>query len=409
MTGKKRHIEAQLLELMQQFPCVAILGPRQVGKTTLIKKIVPNAQHFDLERRSDFTRISGDPDFFLSQHKETISIDEAQLCPDLFPALRVAIDERRNKKGQYLISGSSSPELLHHISESLAGRVAMVYLGGLQGTEIESLLVSQFYSLVSTGKNEKLLNLKKPQDNETVFQNCLFGGYPEPTLRRDEGSFYERWMQNYIDTYLKRDIRSLFPKLSLETYEKFIEMLTTASGQLINASNFARSLDVAQPTIKNYIRIANGTFIWRSIPSYEKNVTKRVSKMPKGHYRDSGLLCHMLNISSTEALMRHQYFGFIWESFVTEQILVGFENQQIRVQPYYYRTQNQAEVDLVLEGRFGIVPVEIKAGFVTERKKLRALSDFIEEHDCPYGLVINNSEAPAMLAPKIYQIPAGCL
>lgn len=409
MTGIKRHIQSGVQELLQQFPCVAILGARQVGKTTLIHSLLPNAKHYDLERRSDYDRIVSDPDFFLSQHKTPITIDEAQLCPDLFKALRVAIDENRERKGQYLLSGSSSPELLHHISESLAGRVAMVYLGGFQESESKGLPPSALYGLIRLGAHEQFLTLENRFSSEESFSNCFLGSYPEPTLKRASTTFYDRWMHNYIDTYLKRDIRSLFPGLAIQTYEKFIEMLTTASGQIINASNFARSLDVSQPTIKNYLRIAHGTFIWRQLPSYEKSIAKRVTKMPKGHFRDTGLLCYMLNISSTDALVRHQYFGFIWESFVTEEILKGFENQLINVKPYYYRTRNHAEIDLVLEGRFGLVPIEIKAGLSTEKKKLRALSDFIEENSCPYGIVINNAKEPILLAPKIYQIPAGCL
>lgn len=408
MQGKIRSALESIRYIAENFPCVTLLGPRQIGKTTLLKQLQPNSYCFDLEKQTDFSRISSDPDFFLESEKKPIVIDEAQVLPELFPALRVAIDFNRKQNGQFLISGSSSPKLLSGITESLAGRVALFELNGFSLGEFFSRPLSAFYSIISEKKPELLLNLRSAYSTEELWQACLLGGYPEIVLNPQD-RFRRLWFENYVETYIKRDIKNLFPNISSETFQSFIRMLASASGNQINFSNFARSLDVSQPTAKNYFRIAEGTFLWRYLESYHTHATKRVLKMPKGHLRDSGLLCHMLRIHQIEDLKNNMHFGLIWEGFVIEQILKEFSNQLIKVVPSYYRTQDQAEVDLILEGPFGLLPIEIKVGFRTETKQLNSLKNFIKEHNCPYGIVINNSPAPAQLAENIYQIPAGCL
>ncbi len=408
MTDIKRNCLKSLRYLLDSFPCVVVLGARQVGKTTLLDQVLPGADKYDLERQADFQLLSRDPDFFLSLQKKPIVIDEAQLLPELFPALRVAIDARRSEKGRFLLSGLSSPALLNQITESLAGRVAILELAGFQWDEFWERPSSKFYDVFQSETSD-FSNLVARYTHEELLQACLVGSYPEPVLRRDDAKFNALWKENYLSTYVKRDVRALFPDIQLQTYETFIRMLTHSSGQILNLSDFARSLDVSQPTAKNYLRIAEGTFLWRSLESYHHNVVKRVSKLPRGHLRDSGLLCHMLNINSKEALLAHPQFGRIWEGFVIEELLQGFSNRLISVKPYYYRTQHQAEIDLILEGSFGLIPIEIKSGFKTEKKQLKALQDFIEEQKCPYGIVINNADKIQALTAKIIQIPASCL
>ena len=240
MHGKIKRSAAHSIEyLLSQFPCVAVLGTRQVGKTTLIKQVLPEAPFFDLERRVDCDRVRRDPDFFFSQYDSPLIIDEAQLVPELFPALRVAIDARRGENGRFLISGSSSPDLAGKLNESLAGRMAV----------FESL---------------------KPRfDTARLFESCLRGGYPEAFLeRRDDAKSFALWMENYVRSYLQRDVRILFPGLNLDAYQLFLDMLSRSSGQMVNASDLGRSLGVSQPTVQQYLRIAQGTFVWRRHPSY---------------------------------------------------------------------------------------------------------------------------------------------
>jgi predicted AAA+ superfamily ATPase len=399
----KRNITESINYLLNNFPCVVILGARQVGKSTLLKQILPNASFFDLERDADFQRINNDPELLLQETNRPIIFDEAQISASLFKALRVEIDKNRDQAGQFLLSGSSSPELLKHISETLAGRVAIVELEPFQWQEG---LKKNYPDLITALSEEEFQSLQPNFNKRELLELCLYGGYPEPFLKRDDTKFFRLWMENYIKTYVERDIRALFPSLQLDVYKRFVQMLAYASGEIINNSNFARSLDVSQPTIKNYLNIIEGTFLWRKIPSYQKNLTKRIIKMPKGYLRDTGLINYFLRIQTVNDLKSHPQFGRIWEIFISEQLIRHFKNNIENIEYFYYRTHNQAEIDLIIETQTGLIPIEIKSGFSSSKRQIQTLQRFIEEHHCPFGLLINNGDEIFKLSQNIYQLPA---
>ena len=339
-------------------------------------------------------------------------MDEAQSLPELFPALRVAIDQKRKLKGQFLISGSSSLNILTHISESLAGRMAVFNLSGLSLNEVHGINSNPLYKYLAEKNTKKILQMQSQISSRDLLKNCLVVSYPEPILQYNKNFKAHRfWMENYFQSYIKRDIRNIFSGLNIENYQRFVQMLASSSGQILNASEYARSLDTSQPTIKSYFQIANGTFVWRLIESWQKNIKKRIIKKPKGPLQDTGLINYILGINSINNLQGHSLFGRIWESFVIEELLKGFNNNLITVKPYYYRTRNQAEIDLILEGDFGILPIEIKSGTLTTSKQIATLKSFIKEQNLPLGIIINNSlnPTPTFLSDKILQIPAGCL
>jgi uncharacterized protein len=259
------------------------------------------------------------------------------------------------------------------------------------------------------GAPENLIQLSQKVAQEKLFQSCFYGGFPDAFLGRQDPKLVDLWMQNYFATYIDRDIRKLFPKLNIQVYRKFIKMLGFSSGELINAANFSRSLDISQPTVKTYFDIAEDTFFWRKIPSYQPNSKKQIVKMSRGFVRDTGIINHILNIPSIDSFKTHPKSGLIWEIFITEQIIRALTNRSISFRHFFYRTHNQAEVDLILEGAWGVIPIEIKLGFSTEKKKLISLQRFIDQYKSPYGIVINNSEKPMKLTPSIYQVPASCL
>ncbi len=404
MSYIKRNAAESVSYLLKHFPAVVVLGARQVGKSTLIRQVLPNAPFFDLERDSDFQRVSDDPQLLLQELDCPIIFDEAQLSPALFRALRVSIDEKRDQAGQFLLSGSSSPHLLQRISETLAGRVAIVELDPLCWNEAQEREGNDL--VLALADEEALINLEPSLSKKELLSLCLQGGYPEPVLKRSDRKFYRLWMENYLRTYVERDVRALFPQLNLDSYKRFVQMLAFSSGEIINASNFARSLDVSQPTIKHYLDIVEGTFLWRKLPSYQKNVTKRIVKMPKGHLRDTGLVNYLLRINNENDLKGHPQFGHIWESFIIEQIIRHFNNKTERISYYYYRTHNQAEIDLILETDAGLIPIEIKAGSITRKKQIIALEAFVKEHNCRFGIVVNNGDAIYKLSESVYQLPA---
>lgn len=404
MSYLNRDVEASINYLLQHFPAVAVLGARQVGKSTLLRHTLPEAPFFDLERDADFQRVNDDPALLLQETGRPVIFDEAQLSASLFRALRVEIDQHRDQSGQFLISGSSSPHLLQHISETLAGRVAIVELDGLMWHEI---LQRPGNDMVATLAEPGLLRDLKPVCNkQELLSLCLHGSYPEPVQKQADKKLFRLWMENYLKTYIERDIRSLFPQLNLEAYKRFVQMLAFASGEMLNVSNFARSLDVSQPTVKNYLDIVEGTFLWRQLPSYQKNTSKRLVKMPKGHLRDTGLINYLLRVQQPDDMKAHPQFGRIWESFIIEQVIRHFKTRLESADFYYYRTQNQAEIDLIIECDAGLIPVEIKAGSVTAKRQLIALEQFIDAHNCAYGVVINNGDEVFRLSEKVYQVPA---
>lgn len=413
MADIKRNMANKVLRLLQQFPVVVILGARQTGKTTLSRQLVPDWKYIDLENPADYERLVHDPHFFFEQYPEHVIIDEAQEYPELFRTLRGVIDSKRQLKNRFLLTGSSSPELLKNVSESLAGRVAFVELGTLKANEFYEQPLSDFYELFQhklTKKSlQEIMPRVLPRTNKQMQQLWLRGGYPEPILQGDH-VFYEQWMQQYRDTYVHRDIAKLFPHLNKLAYQRFLSVLGKISGTIINRSEVARTLEVSEKTVRDYLAICEGTFLWRQLPSFERNIVKSIIKMPKGYLRDNGLLHFMLRIHDFENLLEHPIVGHSFEAFVIEEILKGLQATFVtNWQAHYYRTKNGAEIDLILDGPFGLLPIEIKYGVKTSPRQLTSLIQFVKEHQLPFGVLINQADTVEWITPEVVQIPAGFL
>lgn len=408
MDGIKRNLEYKATQMLSMFPIIAILGARQVGKTTLAKKLIADWKYIDLEDPDDFDLISRNPKLFFKQYPRDVIIDEAQIYPDLFPILRGVIDQNRSEKGRFIITGSSSPELLSQVSETLAGRIGLIELGTLKANEYYQKPLSPFYNLFTEKLSPKNLVSGSAPLSPMEMQTLWFkGGYPEPLLEGNP-SFYYQWMENYRDTYINRDIARLFPRLNKIAYRRFLTILSKLSGTIINKRDMARGIEVNEGTIKEYLNIVEGTFLWRSLNSFERNIVKSIIKMPKGYIRDSGLLHYLTRIGSFEELMEDPLVGVSFEAFVVEELLKGLQATMVtNWSPYYYRTRNGAEIDLLLDGPFGLLPVEIKYGTSVRLKQLTALTQFVEEHELPLGIVINQSDSIEWITPKIVQIPVG--
>lgn len=410
MNGLKRNVFSKLEQLLQYFPIVAILGARQTGKTTLSQQLRPDWHYIDLEKPKDYTVLANDPEFYFKRHTHNLIIDEAQELPIVFNVLRGVIDANRNQKGRFIITGSSSPELLKHISESLAGRIALVELGTLKANEIFQKPLSDFYQLFSKKiSKSNLPDTNPPLSHKQIQTAWLKGGYPEP-ITQNSTFAYDQWMENYQATYINRDIAKLFPKLNKIAYQRFLTILSKLSGTIINKAQLARDIEVSEPTIKEYLTIAEGTFLWRELLSFEKNIKKSIVKMPKGHIRDSGLLHHLLGVHTLDDLYSDPIVGRSFEGFVIEEVIKGIQaTATTNWRAYYYRTRNGAEIDLILEGPFGVVPIEIKSGSTINFRQLRTLSEFVKDNSLPFGILINQSDKPEWISPSIFQLPAGWL
>lgn len=405
----KRHAFPLLQELLGLFPCVALLGVRQCGKTTLLRELPPDWRRFDMEKLADHEAIARDPDLFLRLNPNHVAIDESQLLPTLFPALRVAIDNDRESRGRFVITGSSSPELLSAISESLAGRVAIIDMGPFSLAEAYELPPSPVLAMLAgRAAANDLANVPARLSLGQVTDYWLHGGYPEPWIKNSQ-RFRKLWLQNYLQTYLDRDLPRLFPGLDRQKFRLFVQMLAQLSGSIINYSDVARALGVSQPTARDYFHIAHGSFVWRHLPAYEKNAAKRVVKHPKGYLRDSGLLHFLLHLQDRDDLMAHPRMGASWEGMVIENLVRGLAAAGVDFNAFHYRSGGGAEIDLMLEGEFGLLPVEIKHTQHVDARSLRALRDFVAERGCRYGIVINNDERPRLLDDKLIGIPLAAL
>lgn len=333
----RRLLRDDVLSHLRLFPAVALIGPRQVGKTTLAlslsNELQESIRYFDLERREDQERIEADPGYFLEQFKdELIILDEVQRMPELFPELRSLIDRDR-RPGRFLLLGSASPLLLQSTSESLAGRISYLTLEPLHLTELSEGL--------------DLLSL------------WWRGGFPDSLLAsRDADSWL--WRQEFIRTYAERDLALLGLQTNILKLRTFLRMLAVHQGQLWNAESLGRALGVSGNQIKRYLHFLQSSFFVRILPPYTKNIGKRLIKSPKVYIRDSGLLHSLMGLSSPGDLSIHPIVGASWEGFVVQQILQFLPSE---VEATFYRTSNGAECDLVLsKGNTVFVCIEIKLG-----------------------------------------------
>ena len=330
-----RRLTPLLNDTIAHTPAVALLGPRQVGKTTLALEVGRsfNALYLDLESEQDRAKLA-QPELYLADHQDQLVIlDEVHRAPGLFPVLRGLIDRARRagrNAGQYLLLGSASLDLLKQSGESLAGRIAYLELAPFNVLETPSL----------------------PNDELWVR-----GGFPDSLLAPDAARSL-RWRQDFIRTYLERDIPQFGPRIAAETLRRFWGMLAHHQGGLLNTAQFARNLGVDAKTAASYLDLLVDLLIVRRLPAWHANIGKRLVKSPKVYVRDSGLAHALLAIPDKETLLAHPVVGQSWECFVIENLLV---NAGDKAQGYFYRTSGGAEIDLLLAWPDGSLwAVEIK-------------------------------------------------
>ncbi len=324
----QRLAEARISDLLTRFPAVAVLGPRQAGKTTLARHLVEElgsgAVYLDLELPSQRAKLS-DPEHYFSAHEDRlIVLDEIQRVPGLFEVLRGVIDERRRqgrRHRQFLLLGSASIDLLQQSSETLAGRIAYF--------ELTPLLMEE----VATNKRS---------DRDRLW---LRGGFPDSFLAADDAASVE-WREEFIGTYLERDIPLLGPRIPAETLRRFWTMLAHEQGTLLNAASVAGAIGVSGQTVGRYLDLMVDLLLVRRLPPWSKNAGKRLVRSPKVYVRDSGLVHSLLGLRDLDAVLGHPVTGGSWEGFVIENLLAAAPSG---TSACFYRTAVGAEIDLVLD------------------------------------------------------------
>lgn len=367
---KDRLIIPLLQEYLSIFPAVGLLGPRQVGKTTLVKNLglAKESIYIDLEKASDRAKLV-DAELFLKGHAEkTVILDEIQLMPELFSELRSLIDEKR-EPGRFILLGSASPDLIRKSADTLAGRI-----GYLELTPF-------FWEEVPAGELEKL---------------WIRGGFPLSFLARSERES-QLWRQNFIKTYLERDLAQIGLSTDPRLVERFWIMLANAQGGIWNGESFARALGITRPTVNRYLEYLEGSFMVRVLPPFHQNIKKRLVKSPKVFIRDAGLLHSLTGVTSMDSLINQVLVGASWEGFVIEQITATFGQEY---DYYFYRTHQGAECDLLLvKNRQVKTAIEIKN--TLSPKLTKGLQISMEDTGAEEGVVICRIDQGFPLSGKV--------
>lgn len=351
----RRQSESVVLKHLGVFPAVAILGPRQSGKSTLVKMLAENISPFvylDLQDYEDLNKLTEPNLFFEANRNAVICLDEIQLVPHLFSVLRSAIDKQR-RNGRFILLGSASQALIQKSAESLAGRIGLIELSPFLITEVN---------------NEPGYSLQK---------YWFRGGFPESYLAQTD-SASTLWIENFIRTYIERDIPQLGFQIPALLLRRLLLMCAHNQGQLLNASKLGESLGLTHPTVRKYVDLLEQTYILRTLQPYEANVKKRLVKSPKVYVRDTGILNRLLLIPDFNNLMGNPVFGSSWEGLVIENSIENMPGWT----PYFYRTATGNEIDLILVRGTQKIAIECKASSAPQLTKGNwdALADVNPDH-----------------------------
>ena len=346
----RRMLETQVEKAARGFPALLLTGPRQCGKTTLLRKLFPRSSYVLLEDPDVIARVRADPRSFLEELTTPVVLDEIQNTPELLNYVRTRIDNAPSRRGQWLLTGSQEAPLMQGVAESMAGRAAVLQLLPLSITESPKVSI-------------------------------LRGGYPGVVTHP---STAELWFRSYVQTYLERDIRAITAVRDLATYRRFLALLASRCGTLLNKTELAGPLGVSVPTITEWLHALEITGQILLVPPFYENFGKRLVKAPKLFFVDSGLACHLLGITSVAALRRSALYGRLFEGFVAAEIAKRQVNGGGRVQLYYFRDQQGLEVDLIVpQGPEGLALIEAKASktpLPSMARPLQRLADSIRRY-----------------------------
>lgn len=348
----KRHIESEFLQLLGEYPIVTILGPRQAGKTTLARRLLPDYAYVNLEHPETRAFAQDDPKAFLAQYPGKVIFDEIQRLPELLSYLQVAVDNQR-ENGRYVLTGSHQLALREAIAQSLAGRTAILHLLP--------------FSIAELVDND--LGFAKAEDY--IYQGFLPRIYDQQ--QRPSTAY-----ANYYQTYVERDVRQLINLKDVAQFQKFMKLVAGRVGQLMDYSSLAGDVGVSATTVKHWLSILEASFILYKLPPYFENFGKRVIKTPKYYFIDTGLLCFLLGIENPQQVARDPLIGQLFENLVVIDVLKNFYNKGKLDNLYFFRDSNGLEADLLLQQGRQLMPIEIKSSSTYKPELLKGLKRIME-------------------------------
>lgn len=349
-----REAETALKRLASQFPVVAITGPRQSGKTTLARAVFPKKRYVSLDDRNMRNIAEANPADFIRAFPDGAIIDEAQKVPDIFDAIKYAVDNGEYEPGKYVLTGSSQFRLRENISDSLAGRIGLIKLLPFSIDELE---------------NEGILS-ENPYD-------YVFGGFYPPLYDERKHIYRNDWFENYIDTYLDLDVREQINPSNVNAFRKLIQVCATLSGQMVNFDGLSRSIGVSAVTIKSWLSILEASYIIHFMEPDSNNLGKSIVKTPKMYFVDPGLMCYLIRIDSKEELLLSDYKGAAVETMAVSELLKKQLNEGKKSNLTYFRDKNGFEIDVVADWKHTFA-IEIKSSSFTEKKMSANVKKYVE-------------------------------
>lgn len=351
-----REIEIPLKRLLRQFPCIALTGPRQSGKTTLLKNTFAKTHQF-LSFDEPLTRQKAvsDPKLFLDNIQEPAIFDEIQYVPELLSYLKILIDRERHRRGRFILTGSQQFNLIKNLGDSLAGRICLL-------------------TLLPFSKEEKKRIISTKDTQQDFADACLRGSFPEISLHRTLS--FEAWYGSYFQTYLERDIRTIYNIGSLREFQRFLQLLAARCAQILNLSNLSNELGISVNTAKKWLSVLEASQIVYLLNPYYRNLGKRITKNPKVYFLDCGLVCYLTGIRDKRYLFNGPLAGPLFENYVIQETVKSYLNQSRRPTLFYIRTHNEVEVDLIIEKNLLLFPFEIKLNKSPNIEMAKSLSRF---------------------------------
>lgn len=353
----KRAIEIATLEYVHAFPAIGLTGPRQSGKSTLIKHLFKNYTYVTFDDYKMRTFIESDPEAFIKKYQNKVIFDEVQKAPAIFDLVKIAIDEDRQHYGKFVLTSSSQFLFLKYISESLAGRIGLLNLLPFQYAEIPSRMRKQ-----------------------SIYK----GAYPELVMR--DYAHDGKWHASYLDTYLNKDVREIKDIGNLRDFRRFIELLAANTSSQLNMAHYANALGISVPTIKSWVSVLEASYIIFLLPPYYKNYGKRIIKAPKIYFYDTGLVSYLTAIETERQFEKGPMLGAIFENYIISEIVKKEKHADSQAQLFYFRTSGGIEVDLVIERKKQRELIEIKSSSSFTQRMLSPMKSIQEEGDKIYIL-----------------------
>ena len=371
MSYIRRNLEAIVRQVTEEYPVVLVTGPRQVGKTTMLQKMMEGSSrsYVSLDDLNERSLAKTEPELFLQLHKPPVLIDEVQYAPELFTYIKIHVD-REHRPGDFWLTGSQMFRLMRGVQESLAGRVAVLPLTSLSQAEISGHTMQPFE--VDMEELQKRGSERQKADTPAIFERIYRGSMP--AIVSGQVSNSQIFYSSYLSTYIERDVRDLSESIDALKFLQFMTAVAARTSQMLNIAEIARDADLNQQQVKDWLRILETLGLIFYLHPYSNNVLKRTIKTPKVYFYDTGLVCYLTRWSSPEVAESGAMSGALLENFTVSEIMKSYQNSGLEPYLYFYRDRDAKEIDVILEGDGKLCPLEIKKTAMPDKRLTRVFN-----------------------------------